>query len=178
MQKKTIILIALGFIGLWVASQLFKTSVVVQDNHIVIDKAGHHIEGTLGPEQSYEFLIKNAEMAVNTFSGDGLVTLMPFGEAEVLRSQYGDFFQSDVPDAVEAIQRMPLAILFAQDPGVKAQVKEALGLLKNQQVPVIAFNGALIQVTRHTYLALEAGKANAAQFYYLKDFKLLRPNYP
>lgn len=178
MSKKMMVWIFLGLVGLWIASQLFKTSVVVDGDKITIDKAGHHIEGVLAPENRYEFILIGAEAAFNTFSGDGFVTALPLIEAQTLQIQYGDFLQIDSPGAAEAKKLLQPTVLLAKDAPVKATLAEALGLIKQENNPVFAFSGSRIDITKHTFLRMvTVNDDSGTKLYYLQACEIIKPNY-
>lgn len=178
MSKRMVIWLLLGFVGLWIASQLFKASVFVEGDTITIDKAGHHIEGVLAPEERYEFILMNVEAAFNTFAGDGFFTMLPLSEAQILKTQYGDdFLQKDSPGAAEVKKHFQPSVLLAKDAPAKTMLSEVQRLIKQDNNPVFAFYGSRIAITRHTYLKMAVNDDSGAQFYFIRACEIIKPNY-
>lgn len=168
MTRKTMFLICLGLVGLWIASQLFKNTITVEDSQITIDKIGHHIEGRLAPEERHEFVLMKVEPKIKVFSGDGFFTVLPLSEAQILKLKFGqDFLQDDSPGAVETKNSSQPAILLAKDATVKTTLAKAVELLKQGNNPVLAFTGSRIEVTRHTFLRMAVNDDSNTRLYYL-----------
>jgi hypothetical protein len=176
MQKKIIIGLVLLLIVL-VALHESQTQVVVDGSLIGIDSGSHHIEGRLEPESTYQFVMKDEGVSVNTYSGDAFVMVMPLQTAERLRARYGDFFKCNAPGAVQAMQSMRGVVLVTDGPQAKEAVSRALELVKASRIPVVSFSGSRIQVMKQTTMKMNAVDNTGTLLFYVRDFRVLNPDY-
>jgi hypothetical protein len=149
----------------------------VEGSRITIDSGSHRLEGTLEPESTYQFLLKDEGVSVNTFAGDALVTVLPLETAEHLRGRYGDFFRCNRPGAVPAQQKTEQTILIAGSKETRRAVLEAMKLVRKSRIPVVRFQGSLIRVTGHTYLNLNVTDSTGTRLYFLNDFDTVKSDF-
>ena len=153
------------------------TKVSINGSKIIIDKANHHIDGELPPESKYEFLMKDLGVAVNTFSGDAFLTMMPLDKAEAFRAKYGDFFRCNAPGAAEAMKSIQSTILVTDTDENKSAIAEAVNLIKRSLIPTISFTGSRIKVIRQTYSGMNLVDNSGTSIYYVKSFTITKPDY-
>jgi hypothetical protein len=176
MQKKIFIsVIALGL--LVILFMRSKDEVKVEGSTITIDSGNTHMEGALGAEKTYEVLLKNEGIAVNTYCGDAFVMVLPFTTANQLRAAYGDFFRCDAPSAVQAIRNMRAIILVTDRDFVKEAISDAMSLVRNSRIPVVRFSGSQIQLKKHTSMNMKVNDHSGNVLYYVSDFSVLKPDF-
>jgi hypothetical protein len=176
MQKKIIIGVALLLIVLFVFHKS-RTQVVIDGSLISIDSGSHHIEGKLEPESTYQFIMKDEGVSINTFSGDAFVTVLPLKTADQLRAQYGDFFRCNAPGAIQAIESMRGVVLVTDSDQAKETISQATSLVKASRIPVVSFTGARLQVMKQTSMKMNVVDDTGTLLFYVRDFKILKPDY-
>jgi hypothetical protein len=178
MQKKIVI----GLILLLIAAIVLhksKMRIDIDGSLISIDSGSHHIEGTLGPESTYHFIMKDEGVSINTFSGDCFVMVLPLKTAEELRAQYGDFFRCNAPCAIQDMQSMRGVVLVTDRDEAKDAISEALGLVRESRIPVVGLIGSRIHTKKVTYLSMnvEDHAATGPLLYYVNELKILKQDY-
>ena len=176
MPKKIVI----GVLLLLIVIVVFRESrsrVEVNGSLISIDSGTHHIEGKLEPESTYQFLLKDQGVSINTYSGDAFITVRPLKTADQLQAQYGDFFRCNAPGAVQAIQSMRSVVLITDSPETKEAVSEALSLVKASRIPVVSFTGSRIQVLKQTSMKMNVVDNTGTMLYYVRGLQILKPAY-
>lgn len=178
MQKKIIISAVLLLI-VTIVFHKSKTRVTVDGSLINIDSGSHHIEGTLEPESTFQLLMKDEGVSINTYSGDAFVMVLPLKTAEKLRAQYGDFFRCNAPGAVAALQNMRGIVIVTDGERSKDAVSEALELVRKSRIPVVSFTGSRIQAKKITYhgMNVEDHAGVGPLLFYVNDLKILKQDY-
>jgi hypothetical protein len=176
MQTKLIIVAVLLLIVLF-AFHKSKTQVVVDGSMINIDSGSHHIEGKIEPESTYQFIMKDEGVSINTFSGDAFVTVLHLKTAEQLRVQYGDFFRCNAPGAIQAIQSMRGVVLVTDSDQAKETISQAMALVKASRIPVVSFTGARIQVMKQTSMKMNVVDNTGTLLFFVRDFKIVKPDF-
>lgn len=176
MRQKIVVLVVLLLIVV-VGCHKSETRVVVDGALITIASGSHHIEGTLEPESTFQLLMKDEGVAVNTFSGDAFVTVLPLKTAEQLRAQYGDFFRCTAPGAVQGMQSMRPVVLVTDGEPAKEAISQALGLVRKSRIPVVSFTGSRIQAKNVTYLGMKVQDHAGPWLFYVKELKVLKQDY-
>jgi hypothetical protein len=176
MPKKIAIGVLLLLIVI-VAFHISRSRVEVIGSLISIDSGAHHIEGKLEPESTYQFLLKDQGVSINTLSGDAFVTVLPLKTADQLKAQYGDFFRCNAPGAVQAIQSMRGIVLVTDSSKAKETVSEALSLVKASRIPVVSFTGSRIQVLKQTSMKMNVVDNTGTMLYYVRNLEILSPDY-
>jgi hypothetical protein len=159
------------------ACQQAAPRISLEGSQITINSGSHRVQGTLEPESTYQFLLKDEGVSVNTFAGDAFVTVLPLETAEHLRGRYGDFFRCNQPGAVQAQQKTERTILIAGSEETRRAVSESMKLVRKSQIPVVRFRGSLIRVTGHTYLNLNVTDGTGTRLYYLNEFDTLKSDF-
>lgn len=184
MQKKifvgTVLIICLiiaGYVVLYFVLKKTSFPAVVDGPRVTIDAGSNHIEGVLEPQATYQFLLKDEGISINTYAGDAFVTVLSLEEADRLKAQYGDFFTCNEPGALLAIQKMKAVVLVAANDQTKRTVAEAMALVRQSRIPTVRFKGSRIQVLKYTYLNMEVNDQAGTPLYYLNDMVILRPDY-
>jgi hypothetical protein len=163
--------------GLYYAYQSANSTPVANGSQVVIDSGGHHIEGTLRPSATYQYLLKDEGVSMGTFSGDAFITMLPLETADKLKAKYGDFFHCNDPGAMQAIQSLDTAILVGADAETRTGIAGALALVRRSQIPAVSFTAASLQVTRHTYMNMDVHDNTGIPIYYLTNFTILQEDY-
>lgn len=172
--------IATGVLLLLIVIVVFRVSrsrVEINGSLISIDSGTHHIEGKLDPESTYQFLLKDQGISINTYAGDAFVTVLPLKTADQLRAQYGDFFRCNAPGAVQAIQSMRGIVLVTDSSEAKETVSEALALVKASRIPVVSFTGSRIQKLKQTSMKMNVVDNTGTILYYVRGLQILKPAY-
>jgi hypothetical protein len=179
MLIKTIIGVALLVLILVMATACLNIGkqTTVDGPRITLDAGGHHIEGVLAPQYTYQFILKDEGISMGTFSGDAFVTMLPLGTADQLSAKYGDFFRCNEPGALQAIQSVQATILVADNETTKRGISAALALVRQSRIPVVSFSGASLQVIKHTYLNMQVDDQTGIPTYYLTDFTIVKTDY-
>ncbi len=172
--------ITIGVVLLLVAFFVFHGSspeIVIDGSRITIDSGSDHIEGALETEAVYHILMKDEAVSINTFSGDASVMALPLKTAEELRTKYGDFFRCNAPGAMESLRQMHNIVLVTDNEQAREAISEAIKLVRSSRIPVVAFEGARIRVTRHTSMNMNVVDGTGKALFHVNDFKILKPDY-
>jgi len=173
----TILILLLSFLGLTACGSKSDIGIIVDGNTINLTAEGHTIVGTLAESITSGFLLKDEGRAEGTFSGDAFVTTMDSTVADKLHAEYGDIFTCGAPGVQPAINAMRAYIFVGADSSVKAEMKNAMNLVRSRKIPSVEMTYSVVTVVKHEWNGMHVNDNTGIQILYVTTCSLKKTDY-